>query len=900
MRDAFVEAVDRLFGSGRGREVVDSLVRSADDVARMAREFAYVLAKTTASLIGHAVAFAAELAVTVALSAWNPFAWLRLALLRLIYGARMMAVIARHMAWLALQASLFVALQAALNVLIELFAQSSARAKGYFSELDAQSLADSGAGGALGGLLAFLAIPLAGAGASALMRMLRGSGKNFGLDIDQALARELLTDAPVPPPARTSTDTPVPPPAGGARGAAASAVPPGRELERLLGTMANRIDKGNAARFHTAFTDDAASWFSRNFAQVLGDKGAQDAGRAWATTLLSRYGHRDLGTRLGAVLDDTAGTLPPTLRTLLSTGTTRFLDYGWIAKTAGLTVSITAGAAAGVLGEGGGNLAVNGTFTVTGLAAISGAVTGGIETAVEITAHPYATQLAQKYDLFNQWKESASLPSRMEQWNRFQEQRDEEFARLAAVREHTGQAGVREQTTTTLLEWHDKGWLPGTLPDLTAVLTDSPGAAPSRFDLPRPEAIRAESPGVDPSPQAGGGPRNPTGGELSGEFVRHALEQEHVRILSAGAAEGAAASGGPIAESGRQALEDQRNTALTRALEWSARREEVHTAFEGDFQDALWQTGLTGDVHLPEHHPAARPEQDEPGGGPDESALLRARPVTADALSAPSALPVMDLAGLRNQLHTAYLHALDQHYAPASSGPGQDGGQAPGRTAPAARTGGGDDGATGTAPVVLDGEQLAVREDGVGEALRALEREAVDWQRHTGRELEGSSWLRLREDLAVELRQSFGDLVTGPGDERSGTPAPPPEQRWRSHLEEQTDPRALTERLERAHSEQQAFRDRLDQSLGELRADTGRRIEELAERTRAVGHALETADSRLQAVERDLVDGTDLPAEAMARVRLELERDLHAAHHALYTPSPPSAAEGRPVTAGTG
>ncbi|MFI8008048.1 hypothetical protein, partial [Streptomyces sp. NPDC086010] len=71
VRDAFVEAVDRLFGSGPGRDAVDSLVRAADDVARMAREFGYVLAKTTASLIGHALAFAAELAVTVAMSAWN-------------------------------------------------------------------------------------------------------------------------------------------------------------------------------------------------------------------------------------------------------------------------------------------------------------------------------------------------------------------------------------------------------------------------------------------------------------------------------------------------------------------------------------------------------------------------------------------------------------------------------------------------------------------------------------------------------------------------------------------------------------------------------------------------------------------------------------------------------------
>ncbi|MFI8008422.1 hypothetical protein [Streptomyces sp. NPDC086010] len=315
------------------------------------------------------------------------------------------------------------ALQAALNVLIEKIAQGSARAQGYFSDLDARSLSDSGAGGALGALLAFLTIPLMGAGASALMRQMRGAGKNFGDDLDKALARELTTDTPLPPVARTSTDLPVLPPArtstpapvlpvartstpapvlpvGAAGGAVAPGSAPGRELEKLLGTMANRIDKGNAARFHTAFTDDAAGWFRRNLAQVLGEKGADDVGRAWATTLLSRYGHRDLPTRLGTVLDDTAGTLSPALRTLLSTGTTRFLDHGWIAKTAALSVSTGGGAAAGVLGEGGGNLAVNGTFTVTGLAAISGAVTGGLETAVEVAAHPYATHLAQKHDLF--------------------------------------------------------------------------------------------------------------------------------------------------------------------------------------------------------------------------------------------------------------------------------------------------------------------------------------------------------------------------------------------------------------------------------------------------------------------------------------------------------------------
>ncbi|MFJ2952924.1 hypothetical protein ACIO8H_35730, partial [Streptomyces sp. NPDC087226] len=39
---------------------------------------------------------------------------------------------------------------------------------------------------------------------------------------------------------------------------------------------------------------------------------------------------------------------------------------------------------------------------VTGLAAISGAVTGGLETTVEITTHPYATHLGQKHDIFKE------------------------------------------------------------------------------------------------------------------------------------------------------------------------------------------------------------------------------------------------------------------------------------------------------------------------------------------------------------------------------------------------------------------------------------------------------------------------------------------------------------------
>ncbi|MGW0793069.1 hypothetical protein ACWD04_34005, partial [Streptomyces sp. NPDC002911] len=441
-----------------------------------------------------------------------------------------------------------------------------------------------------------------------------------------------------------------------------------------------------------------------------------------------------------------------------------------------------------------------------------------------------------------------AVVGRAERWESFRAERDAEFGRRLATHEAAQRVGTRENIADTVQGWAERGWVPGGL-------------------LPSTDWVQGISSGDG-------------AGRVWG-FVETVV-QRNQEVLLAGPGE----RGGP--GGGWGAVESRQSAVLGRAVEWAVQRDRLETGFVRDVDGAVAEVsdGLFGSRFLVEEHPAARPEWAD-GAGTDE--------VRGERPQSGSGVPAMDLRGLRAELRAEYLRVVDDHYrtdpfaaspTSAATAPGQataGGGQGTAARGPASA--GPVQSVGGAGPVVntVSGSGGAVvdrgvRETAVGGALDTVERELADWERRRGEDggLDGWSWVQLREDMAVELRDRFAEL-SGPEADASGGPG----ERWDAYVREVTAPQSLGERFERAQVRSEEWVRELVVREGVLRGVVVERVGELAERSRAVSRVLggfdEVADGWLDS----FASAGTLGAGEVLRVRQELERELHTAHHAL-------------------
>ncbi|MGW0793072.1 hypothetical protein ACWD04_34025, partial [Streptomyces sp. NPDC002911] len=273
--EAFVRAM-RVFGSGEGRDYVVGLERAARDVAEFGEEFAFEVVKTNKAVVIYASAFWVEWVATLATAWINPFAAVKLAALRVVYGFLMKYLLTRFAVWVGARAGVMVGVQTVMEVSVEAFAQFLTREAGFRTKFAGEFLRGAARAGAIGGAVGWVVPGVGEAVVGWVRRGWRGAGRGFASEVDGVVGRGVgervgggvVRDGVV----------------GGLRGVGGGGSF-GSRLGVVVGGMANGLERGGVdGVVRAGFVREVGGLFERGLVREFGGgRAARLAGEAWAS-----------------------------------------------------------------------------------------------------------------------------------------------------------------------------------------------------------------------------------------------------------------------------------------------------------------------------------------------------------------------------------------------------------------------------------------------------------------------------------------------------------------------------------------------------------------------------------------------------------------------------------------